>query len=397
MPPAERKSAVDSHICQYHQEYEKLKNQENKEAVNRSKIKKAALEKTINDIKNKYAKDKASEAELFAAQDELTNFEEVKPLRLIADDVTPEALASLLAENGGRMAIVSSEGGIFEIMGGRYSQSTNIDVFLKGHSGDPVHVDRKGRESEYIETPCLTVSLSIQPQVLEGIMNNPIFKGRGLCARFFYSIPASKVGTREFETPSIPDDTKKEYRDLIFELLDLEQPNEPIILELSGEAHNISAKFAKDLEPRLINDLADIADWAGKLHGAVLRIAGILHCVEQTESAFKTPISVDTIQAAINIGDYFLEHAKAAYLMMGADESTREAKYVLNKIKEQQLKEFTKRGLIRICRKYKSVGDLTPPLEVLENHNYIRVSASTMAGNNLSVDTYSVNPNLILM
>lgn len=41
--------------------------------------------------------------------------------RLIADDVTPEAAASLLADHGGRMAIISAEGGIFDTIAGRHS------------------------------------------------------------------------------------------------------------------------------------------------------------------------------------------------------------------------------------------------------------------------------------
>jgi replicative DNA helicase len=41
--------------------------------------------------------------------------------RLVADDVTPEAATSLLAEQGGRLAIISAEGGIFDIIAGRYS------------------------------------------------------------------------------------------------------------------------------------------------------------------------------------------------------------------------------------------------------------------------------------
>ena len=48
---------------------------------------------------------------------------EVPPIpRLVADDITPEAAASLLAEQGGRLAIISAEGGIFDIIAGRYSQ-----------------------------------------------------------------------------------------------------------------------------------------------------------------------------------------------------------------------------------------------------------------------------------
>ena len=71
--------------------------------------------------------------------------------RLVADDVTAEAVGSLLAAHGGRLAIISAEGGVFETMGGRYSGGVpNLDVWLKGHAGDQLRVDRKGRPSEYV-------------------------------------------------------------------------------------------------------------------------------------------------------------------------------------------------------------------------------------------------------
>ena len=74
--------------------------------------------------------------------------------RLVADDVTPEAVASLLAECGGSIAVVSAEGGVFDIIAGRYNGNIpNMDVWLKGHSGDMIRVDRKGRPPEYIRKP----------------------------------------------------------------------------------------------------------------------------------------------------------------------------------------------------------------------------------------------------
>ena len=57
--------------------------------------------------------------------------------RLVADDITPEAASSLLAEQAGRLAVLSAEGGIFATLAGRYSAGQpNFEVFLKGHSGD---------------------------------------------------------------------------------------------------------------------------------------------------------------------------------------------------------------------------------------------------------------------
>src|SRR5664280_164192 len=81
--------------------------------------------------------------------------------RLVADDVTPEAAASLLAEQGGRLAVLSAEGGIFATMAGRYSGGVPaLEVFLKGHAGDLLRVDRKARPAEHVAAPALTLGLA---------------------------------------------------------------------------------------------------------------------------------------------------------------------------------------------------------------------------------------------
>ena len=82
------------------------------------------------------------ELELQQLEGQLADMPELKPVRFFADDCSSEALTSLLANNGGILSVISSEGGIFDIMAGRYSSKTNIDVWLKGHCGDPIYVDR---------------------------------------------------------------------------------------------------------------------------------------------------------------------------------------------------------------------------------------------------------------
>jgi len=87
--------------------------------------------------------------------------------RLLADDVTPEKVASLLAEQGGRLAIVSAEGGVFEQMSGRYSSNVpNLDPYLKGWDGEPLRIDRVTRSPDFVRNPCLSIVLTVQPDVL---------------------------------------------------------------------------------------------------------------------------------------------------------------------------------------------------------------------------------------
>ena len=129
--------------------------------------------------------------------------------RLVADDVTPEAAASLLAEQGGRLAVLSAEGGIFATLAGRYSGTPNLEVFLKGHAGDLLVVDRKGRDHEYVEHPALTLGLAVQPEVLTDIAAMPGFRGRGLLARILYALPpppsaGARSAPRPHPNPSPP-------------------------------------------------------------------------------------------------------------------------------------------------------------------------------------------------
>lgn len=79
--------------------------------------------------------------------------------RLVVDDCTPEQLASLLATNHGRIALLSSEGGAFDIMCGRYSKGVpNLDVYLKAYSGDSLRVDRRNAPPSIVRSPTLTMA-----------------------------------------------------------------------------------------------------------------------------------------------------------------------------------------------------------------------------------------------
>ena len=127
--------------------------------------------------------------------------------RLIVDDATSEKLGAMLAEQGGRIASMSPEGGVFDLMAGLYSKSgmPQFGVYLMGHAGDDLRVDRISRKGEHVKRPALTMGLAIQPTVLEGLLENSAFRGRGLLARFLYSLPESRIGSRKIEPAPVPD------------------------------------------------------------------------------------------------------------------------------------------------------------------------------------------------
>ena len=371
LPPAERKSSVLSMMIRPVEEYEKGENSRRNAGIIESQMVLSRLEKEKRCLVERASKGKATEEEVRAKAAEIAKYEPIKPLRLFVDDVTSEKLTSVLAENKGCAAVVSAEGGIFDIISGLYSRNVNIDVFLKGHSGDTIRVDRIGRASESIIHPALTMVLAVQPEVLNGLMSNNTFRGRGLTARFLYSMPKSTVGSRSFSTKPIPEGVRSRYQALIETILSGDNEQEPISLD--DGAREVLEDLFNEIEGRLKGDLAEISDWAGKFVGAVLRISGILHVMKYPKDSMFDAVDRETMEHAVTIGRYFLAHAKAAYSLMGADTVNKDAQHLLSFIKRERLAEFSRRNAMRLCRSFKTADSLQPVLNRLCEYGYIAV------------------------
>ena len=306
--------------------------------------------------------------------------EAFSPARFFADDCSSEALARLMAQNGGVLSVISTEGGIFDILGGRYSAKANLDIWLKGHCGDMIYVDRIGREAESIPRPTLSAILTIQPSVLSEIMENTTMTGRGLIARFLYATPESAIGARKFRSEPVPPAVQQAYHDLIFRLMAVPMPDEPRNMTLTEEALEVISDHFDEHERWLAGEGQVIADWAGKYIGAVLRIAGLLHAAEADPAE---PVPADTMRRAIRIGRYFLAHAGYAYSVMGSDQNMRKAKFVLAKLEALGQPETSRRDLFRLCRGkfFRKAEDLVPTLELLEEHGYLKQLQPERKGN----------------
>ncbi|MBB5871982.1 hypothetical protein F4553_005361 [Allocatelliglobosispora scoriae] len=296
--------------------------------------------------------------------------------RLIADDVTSEKAASLLAEQGGRLAVLSPEGGIFATLAGRYSGTPNLEVFLKGHAGDMLLVDRTGRPSEHVEKPALTLGLAVQPDVLRDIAGMPGFRGKGLLARILFSVPENTVGYRKIGADTIPHEVTEVYTTSLTALVaTLAEWTDPAVLPLTRDANERVLDLEREVEPLLAPSGAwgHIVDWGSKYVGAVIRIAGLIHLAEHLRDGWGKAIDADTLDRAIVIGRYYAAHALAAFDDMGADRTTQHARTVLAWLTRTDTTTFTKRDLLRALKSHMpTTADIDPVLSLLELHGYIR-------------------------
>jgi hypothetical protein len=272
---------------------------------------------------------------------------------------------------------------VFDQMAGRYNQQVgpNLGVYLKGHAGDLLKVDRRGRPPEYVERPCLTIGLAVQPEVLRGLAGRPGFGGRGLLARFLYSLPPSLVGRRQPGAPPVPaavaDRYALELQALAATLTRPTGDDGPALLTLDQAAAELLLGFERDLEPRLAagsGDLAHLAGWAAKLAGATCRLAALLHLAGHLRDGWARPINADTFSGAAQLAGYLVDHARAVFDLMGADPRVDDARWLLDWINRTGQVQFTRRDAHHAAPRgrFPKATNLDPALSLLEQHGWLR-------------------------
>jgi hypothetical protein len=313
--------------------------------------------------------------------------------RIIADDVTPEKLAAVLAENGGRLAIMSAEGGVFDIMAGRYSKDGkgNFDVYLKGHAGDQIRVERLNRPPDFVERPSLTICLTVQPDVLVGLGANKAAVGRGLPARFLYSTPVT--GDVDVDAEPAPPELAEFYRDYVHALaVRLHLLPEPVLLRMSPEAVEAVQAYRR----RVVRGGDGVVrDWTGKVDAHILRLTGLMHVAHGRP--LNEQVSAGAVAAAADLMDYFTVHALAVFDAMGADPDLDVARVVGAWLVDHTGETVTKRDIFIGVRSstLRKVSDLDGALLLLEQHGWIRPVTSPNGSSRHgrpSSPAYEVNP-----
>ena len=318
-----------------------------------------------------------------------------EPPVYIVDDITSEALFKLMSENNERMSVISAEGGIFGIMAGRYNSNSNgnIDVYLKGHAGDPCSNHRIGRKSQSMDAPCLTMSLAVQRDIIKEIGSNKQFRGRGLLGRFLYCNCVHKAGYRKRQKESMPEALIQEYRSHILGLMKM--PLSFHNLKLSSEAQVTWDEFYNDIEAdmQLGKQMASMKDWGSKLPGAVARISGLLHYAEHGQQAQDKAISVGIVGASAAIGAYYREHALSTFGLMRENSEIESAMKILDYLIVHKPDSLKGRDVLRNKNAFKSMGEITPGLKLLVERNYIREKEKSIPVNGRPEATiYEVNP-----
>ncbi|MBZ0105204.1 MAG: DUF3987 domain-containing protein [Sulfuricella denitrificans] len=386
LPPGSRKTAVQMAAAAPLSAWEKVHREIVEPAIKKAQADHATITEQISYLRKLAAK--AQGAEFEQLKREIADIEADLPEiptapQVWAQDVTPENLGTIMADNGERMAVLSDEAGIFDILGGRYSGGIpNLDLFLQGHAGSPVRVNRGSRPPVFMQNPALTMGLSPQPDVLRGLTEKPSFRGRGLLGRFLYALPSSNLGYRTLDARPMLPDYRAQYEGILTAMLNHEMASDdqgdpcPHILKITDDALQVWQTFAHKVEAgmREGGTYAHLTDWAGKLPGAVARIAALFHIARHAlVSPWDKEISLDDMAAALRMAEALSAHALAVFDLMGADPALDGARVVLRWIEREGKTEFTFRDCHYAHKtRYKRAADLEPAIDVLIERHFIK-------------------------
>jgi replicative DNA helicase len=360
MGPANRKSSVFREMCLPVIQFEKEENERLHLEAQKVESTKRALQRRIDHLEGLYAKDGDDNIfeEIAEAQQELESLPDVYLPTFITDDATPETLVTLMKQNKERIAVISAEAGLFGMVNGRYNGQINLEVYLKGHTGDYLRVDRRGR-TECLEAPLITIGIFGQPDAVKNLP--PVFHGRGLMARFLYSSPKDFKSFRDVRPKPIPANLRNQYIKNI-KLLMQQMTEKPIILKFGNDADALFQAFQESIEIQLRDGgaLSEIPEWGGKLVGNIARIAALLHIAKHIEgylSPATIPVDIDaeTVHGATTLSNFFIEHAKASLGKMRITTETEEAVDLLRVIHRKYKKLYDDTGLISSPIPYREI------------------------------------------
>lgn len=402
LPSGARKSAVIKALTDPLLHWEKLQRDRMRSEIARVFSARAVTKKRVERLLADAAKAK-DDSERETVRLEIQREEEAMPAeirapRLFTGDVTAERLQAMLVEYGERMAVLSDEAGIFLIMSGIYNGgAANLDVFLQGHAGTAMRVDRAGRYA-HVDRPALTVGLAVQPATLADVASSNRFRDSGLLARILYAIPKSNVGKRDVRRRvPMPERIRSAYEASLSMLLENMpvQPGKPRVLVLTGPALELWLDFSQEIE----DDQGEggryegISDWTSKLPGAAARIAALLELGEMGLGVDE--VSQVAMERALRLSRLLIVHAQAAFGLLGGDGVDRDAAEVFKWIRGNELEEFSRPECQKAMEgRFRNVDRLIKAMERLEHQHVVRGYTRRNKGAR-PTPMYRVNPRVV--
>ncbi len=403
-PVGGRKTAVFSACVAPLQRWEKLAGDRARPEIARRFAAREVAMKRIERLKQDAAREDDAERRA-SIQDEIRREreempDELKSPRIFTTNATPERTEGMLAEQDGKLGILSDESDTFlNLSGGLRGGVASLDCVLKGHAGSAIRVDRQGREA-HLDRPTLSMGLIVQPESFAELAAGRRLRTTGVLARYLYSVPKSNIGQRNVrDYVPVPKAVSEGYHQAVMSLLEgyEERGRDPRVLTFTAEALEPWLAFAENVERHQGEGgrFEAISDWTSKLPGHAARVAALFQLAETGLEA--TAVELSSVERALTLCRLLTVHAEAAFAMLGADDTDADALAVLRWIRAGERREFTRRDAQRAMHaRFTRVERLERALAVLRDHYIISGEKKSATGGRASA-FYLVNPRLFTM
>jgi hypothetical protein len=248
--------------------------------------------------------------------------------RVIADDITVEALVGILEDNPRGLLVDKDEltGWVRAMDQYKSGKGADRQHWLSIWSGKQVVVDRKSRAGEpvILTRPWVSLFGGIQPAMLKELEGA---QGDGLLDRFLFAFPAPRRTL--FSEAEISPEAEREYNELYRSLLELRmvedewgEPNPGIVPMTPGARarfrRSVDAMSAETFEPGFPARLQGM--WS-KSEGYLARIALIFGLCRAATTGEPERVEEEDVEAAAKLVAYFEAHARRVYAELGSETS----------------------------------------------------------------------------
>jgi hypothetical protein len=153
----------------------------------------------------------------------------------------------------------------------------------------------------------------------------------GLLARFLFALPATRVGTRPGGAPPMAPEVEAEWAAIIGKIFaagrEISARGEVGVIRCDPDARELFERWRvlggheSRLHPEL-GDLTDLRQWASKLPGALVRVAGLFALAERPGET-QPRITLAEMRAALDLAPYLVEHAREVLVSTAGDRRER--------------------------------------------------------------------------
>jgi len=245
--------------------------------------------------------------------------------KTLVEDCTQEALEAALEFGDGSLGLLSSDArSVMRNLMGRYRKgATGEDVFLKGWSEDPILVERITRAPLFVEAPCISMCLIVQPDLFSRMVSTQGFLESGFLARVLPAVVDSPPGFLRV-SGKLEMGVKDEYEEWIRAILETYRfRTDPACLQFTADAR-------RRLDTFRFEALRDgylypgIAVCTRRWAEMAVRVALCLHLAHHGQNAYQHPVGDYFAMKAIEVVRWFAAQQREVF--EGSVEQSRREK-----------------------------------------------------------------------